>query len=156
MKHLIAITLVAFFCVSTALAQKQTAIKPASVYKQDGITFASPNQLGWLLLKSDKLETIFEKRDKDEVSNASVKTIKIKIFETDKERLTNFEAMKKEELSKLKQDHLHFNYIKFKGAACLLYDGIFPIEKTSLSNFAYLTSEVICVRTRTLRIRLFK
>ena len=137
MKHLIAIILVAFFCVSAALAQKQTTIKPASVYKQDGTTFASPNESGWSLLKTDKSETVFEKRGADEISNASVKTIKTKTFETDKERLAGWETLKQEEFSKLKQDHLHFNYTKFKGAMCLRYDGIFPMEKTSSNNFAY-------------------
>ena len=37
----------------------------------------------------------------------------------------------------MKQDHLHYNYVKFKGAACLRYDAIFPSEKTSSSSYAY-------------------
>ena len=45
-----------------------------SLTRQRG--FASPNQPGWELLKTDKLETVLEKRDKDraivfEFSNCS-------------------------------------------------------------------------------------
>ncbi len=137
MKPLIVIILAAIFCVSAALAQKQTPINPASVYTQDGITFASPNQSGWLLLKSDKLETIFEKRDKDALSNASVKIIQTKTFETDEERLKSFEAMKKEDLSNLERDSLHFNYVRFKGSMCLEYDGIFKLDGASELKFKY-------------------
>ena len=130
MKHIIVILVIAMFCVNALFAQKQTSIKPASVYKQDGITFASPNQPGWTLSKSDKLETVFEKRDKDAVSSASVKTIKTESFETDKERLTGFETLKKEELSSLNRDSIHFNYGRFKDSMCLQYDGIFKLEET--------------------------
>lgn len=126
----------AFFCVVLS-AQAQTSIKPASIYDQDGITVVSPNQTGWALLKTDKSETVFEKRGEGGIFNASVKSVRTKTFETDKERLAAWEALKQEEFSKLKQDHLHYNYVKFKGAACLRYDAIFPIEKTSASNFAY-------------------
>ena len=131
------ILVIAMFCVNIAFAQKQTSIKPASVYKQDGITFASPNQSGWTLLKSDKLETVFEKQDKDAVSNASVKTIKTETFETDKDRLTNFEALKKEELSKMIRDSVHFNYVRFKGLMCLQYDGVFKFDETTTPKFEY-------------------
>ena len=137
MKHLIVILVIAMFCVNVAFAQKQTLIKPASVYKQDGITFASPNQSGWTLSKSDKLETVFEKRDKDAVSSASVKTIKTKTFETDKERLNSFEALKKEDLSSLNRDSLHFNYVRFKGSMCLQYDGIFKLDGTAAPKLEY-------------------
>ena len=131
------ILVIAMFCVNIAFAQKQTSIKPASVYKQDGITFASPNQSGWVLLKSDKLETVFEKRDKDSVSNASVKTTKTKTFETDKDRLTSFETIKQEELSDLNRDSLHFNYVRFKGSRCLQYDGIFKLDETAAPKLEY-------------------
>jgi hypothetical protein len=118
-------------------AQAQTSIKPAGIYHQDGITVVSPHQSGWALQKTDKSETVFEKRGEGGILNASVKTIRTKTFETDKDRLAGWEALKQEELSKLQQDHLHFNNIRFKGAACLRYDGIFPMEKTTSSNFAY-------------------
>jgi hypothetical protein len=137
MKRFIVIFLTLMFGVNNALAQKQTSIKPASVYQQDGITFASPNQSGWTLLKSDKVETVFEKRDKDAISNASVKTVKTETFETDKDRLNRFEALKKEDLSSLKRDSLHFNYVRFKGLMCLQYDGIFPLDATLTPKLKY-------------------
>ena len=94
MKHLFVIIVSAMLCVNNALTQSQTSIKPASVFQQDGITFASPNQSGWVLVKSDKQETVFEKRDQDAASKASVKSIKTKSFATDRERLIGFEALK--------------------------------------------------------------
>ena len=136
MKHFIVIIATALFCVAVS-GQAHKSIKPASIYHQDETTVVSPNQSGWALLKTDQSETVFEKRDEDGILNASVKTIRTKTFETEKERLVGYEALKQEELSKLEQDHLHFNYEKFKGAACLRYDGIFPVEKTASNNFAY-------------------
>ena len=117
-------------------AQAQTSIKPASIYDQEGITVVAPNQPGWILLKTDKSETVFEKRDRRGIFNASVRIIRTKTFETDKDRLTGWEALKQEEFSKLKQDHLHFNYTKFKGVVCLRYDARFPLEKTT-NKFAH-------------------
>jgi len=137
MKHLLVVIVSAMFCVNIALAQRQTSINPASVYQLDGITFASPNQSGWVLLKSDKLETVFEKRDKDAASRASVKTIKTKTFATDKERLIGFEALKKEELSNLNRDSIHFNYVRLKSLMCLQYDGIFKLDAAAMPNFEY-------------------
>jgi hypothetical protein len=136
MNHFIVIIATALFCVAVS-ARAQTSIKPASIYDQDGITVVSPNQSGWVLLKTDKSETVFEKRGEGGILNASVKTIRTKTFETDKDRLAGWEALKQEEFSKLKQDHIHFNYTRFKGAMCLLYDGIFPLEKTSSNKFAH-------------------
>jgi hypothetical protein len=136
MNHLIVMIATAlFFAAASALAQ--TSIKPASIYDHDGITVVSPNQPGWTLLKADKSETVFEKRGEGGILNASVKTIRTKTFETDKDRLAGWETLKQEELSKLKLDSLHFYYTRFKGGSCLQYDGIFPTEKTPLSNFAY-------------------
>ncbi len=137
MKHLIIIILIALFSAVAVSAQAQTSIKPAAIYDQNGITVVSPNQPEWTLLKTDKSETAFEKRGEDGISSAGVKIIKTKIFETDKERLAGWEAIKQEELGKLKQDHLHFNNVRFKGMPCLLYDGIFPLEKTSSNKFAH-------------------
>jgi hypothetical protein len=136
MNHFIVIIAAVLFCAAVS-AQAQTSIKPASIYKQGGITVVSPNQPGWTLLKTDKSETVFEKRDESGILNASVKIVRTKTFETDKDRLAGWEALKQEEFSKLKQDHLHFNYTRFKGATCLRYDAIFPLEKTSSNNFAY-------------------
>lgn len=124
------IFVIAIFCVDIVFAQKQASIKPAGSYKQDGIKFLSPDQAGWTLLKSDKLETVFEKRDTDAVSNASVKTIKTEAFETDKDRLAGFEAMKTKDLSSMDRDSIHFNYVTFKGLKCVQYDGIFKVKET--------------------------
>ena len=140
MKHLIVIIVTALFSAAVS-APAQTSIKPASIYDQDGITVVSPNQSGWALLKTDKSETVFEKRGEDGILSASVKTIKTKTFETDNDRLAGWEALKQEELSKLKHDSIHFDYMRFKGAMCLRYDGIFPIEKTPSSKFAYFNLE---------------
>jgi hypothetical protein len=130
------VMIAAFFCLAVS-ARAQTSIKPASIYDQHGITVASPNQPGWILLKTDKSETVFEKRDESGIFNASVKIIRTETFETEKDRLTGWEALKQEEFSKLKQDHLHFNYTKFKSVMCLLYDAIFPLDKTSANRFAH-------------------
>ena len=56
---------------------------------------------------------------------------------TEKEQVIGWEALKQEEFSKLKQDHLHFNYVRFKDALCLRYDAIFPLEKRSANEFAH-------------------
>lgn len=137
MKHLTVIILAVLVCAGAVSAQEPSSIKPASLYHQDGVTVVSPNQSGWALLKTDKSQTAFEKRGESGILNASVKTIRTKTFETDKDRLAGWEALKQEEFSKLKQDHIHFNYTRFKGAMCLRYDGIFPLEKTASNNFAY-------------------
>ncbi|HMG73831.1 MAG TPA: hypothetical protein VK582_10050 [Pyrinomonadaceae bacterium] len=136
MNHLIVIIGATLFYAAVS-APAQTSIKPASIYDQDGITVVSPNQPGWILLTIGKSETVFEKRDESGIFNASVKIIRTKTFETEKDRLTGWEALKQEEFSKLKQDHLHFNYTRFKGAVCLRYDAIFPLEKTSSNKFAH-------------------
>jgi hypothetical protein len=137
MNHFRVIIAAALFCAAVS-AQAQTSIKPASIYHQDGIIVVLPNQSGWALLKTDKSETVFEKRGEGGILNASVKTIRTKTFETERDRPAGWEALKQEELSKLKLDSLHFDNTRFKGAMCLRYDGIFPIEKTPpSSNFAY-------------------
>jgi hypothetical protein len=136
MNHFRVIIAATLLCAAVS-AQAQTSIKPASIHHQDGITVVSPNQPGWILLRTGKSETVFEKRDESGIFNASVKIIRTKTFETEKDRLTGWEALKQEEFSKLKQDHLHFNYTRFKGAVCLRYDAIFPLEKTSSSKFAH-------------------
>ena len=97
MKYLIVIVLVAFSCASAALTQTQSPINPASIFNQVGVTVVSPNQPGWVLLKSSKSETVFEKRDKDEVLMASVKNIRTKVFDNDKDLLVSLETLKKDD-----------------------------------------------------------
>lgn len=139
MKYLTAVILIAAFCFSAASAQeKQSAIKPASVYNQELVKLVSPNQAGWVLLQSNNSETFFEKRSKDEILNANVKTIKTKIFDNEKDLLASLEAMKEEELtSRYKKDSLHFNYVRFKKTRCLQYDGVFNFKEATTPKFDY-------------------
>jgi len=136
MRLLLTIVIAAFFA-NVAVAQTQSSIDPASAYHQNGTTFTSPNESGWVLLKAEELETVFERRDKDSVSNASVRTIKTGSFRTDNERLARFEALKKEDLSKLIRDSIHFNYVRFKRLSCLQYDGIFKPQAPTMPKFEY-------------------
>ena len=137
MKSLILIVLVAVVCASAVPAPEQSPINPASTYDQDGVTIVSPNQPGWVLIKSSKSETVFEKRLKEEILIANVKTFRTKIFDNDKDLLVSLETLKKEELSKLKRDSVHFNYVRFKGSPCVQYDGIFKPDEASLPRFEY-------------------
>lgn len=125
MKRLIVIVLVTVACANAVVAQEQASINPASIYQLGGVTFVSPNQPGWVLLQSGKSLTTFQKRVEGQVLNASVKTIRTKVFDNDNDLLTSLEALKVEELSKLKRDSVHFNYVSFKASPCVQYDGIF-------------------------------
>jgi hypothetical protein len=95
MNHLKAIALVTVVCANAVLAQEQSSINPASIYHQVGVTIVSPNQPGWVLLQSSNLETVFEKRVKDEILIAQIKTIKTKIFDNHKDLLISLETLKK-------------------------------------------------------------
>ena len=137
MNRLIVMVLVIVACANPVLAQEQASIKPAGIYHLGGVTLVSPNQPGWVLLQSGESLIAFQRRAKDEVLNASVKTIKTKVFDNDKELLTSLEALKVEELSKLKKISVHFNYVRFKASPCVQYDGIYTGD-TSSPNFEYL------------------
>lgn len=125
MNRLMAIVLTTVACASALFAQQQASIKPASIYHLGEVTVVSPNQPGWVLLQSNNLSLAFQKRVEDEVLDASVKTITTKVFDNDKDLLTSLEALKVDELSKLKRDSVHFNYLRFKSSTCVQYDGIF-------------------------------
>jgi hypothetical protein len=118
-------------------AQGPSPIKPASIYHQGSVTVVSPNQPGWLLLQASKSETVFARRAADKIASASVKTIKTKVFENERDLLIGLEALKQEELNKLKRDSLHFNYVRFKGSPCVQYDGIFKVEGAAAHRFEY-------------------
>ena len=137
MNRLMVIALVTVSCASAVLTQERSSIKPAGIYRRIGVTVVSPNQPGWVLLQASKSETVFEKRGADEIVSANVKTIKTKIFDNDKELMVSLEALKKEELSKLKRDSIHFNYVRFKGTRCVQYDGIFTSDGASAPKFEY-------------------
>ena len=136
MKRLIVIVLVTVACANAVLAQEQASINPASIYHLGGVTFVSPNQPGWVLLQSGESLITFQKRVEGQVLNASVKTIRTKVFDNDNDLLTSLEALKVEELSKLKKDSVHFNYVRFKASPCVQYDGIFTGD-ASAPNFKY-------------------
>jgi len=138
MKHLIVVILFAVLGVGGVSAQEKSSINPASVYNLDAVTVVSPNQAGWALLQSNKSETVFEKRAKDEILTANVKTLKTKIFDNAQDLLMSLEAMKKEELERqYKQDSLHFNYVRFKATRCLQYDGVFNFKEATTPKFEY-------------------
>lgn len=136
MNRSIVIVLVTVACANAVLAQKPASIDPASIYHLGGVTIVSPNQPGWVLVQSNKSLIGFQKRGQGEVLDASVKTIRTKVFDNDKDLLTSLEALKVEELSKLKKVSVHFNYVRFKASPCVQYDGIFTGD-TSEANFAY-------------------
>ena len=136
MNRLIVLVLVTVACANAVLAQKQASINPASNYHLAGVTVVSPNQPGWVLLQSNKSLIDFQKRGEGEVLNASMKTFKTKVFDNDNELLTSLEALKVEELSKLKKVSVHFNYVRFKASPCVQYDGIFTGD-TSAPNFEF-------------------
>jgi len=107
------------------LAQHQTRVKPGTVYHLNGITVVSPNQTGWELLQSTETELALQKKLDDAITNAGVKIFKTQVFDNDQDLLKGLEALKQEELNKLKRDSVHFNYINFKGSPCVQYDGLY-------------------------------
>src|SRR5688572_13679293 len=119
MKRLIVIVLTTVAFANALSAQEPPSIKPASIYHLSGVSVVTPNQPGWVLLQSSKSLLAFQKRVEGEVLNASVKTIKTKVFDNDEDLLASLEALKVEELSKLKKDSVHFNYVRFKASPCL-------------------------------------
>jgi hypothetical protein len=137
MNHLIVIVLVTVSCANAVLAQVQSSVNPASIYHQGKVTVVSPNQPGWVLLQSNKSETVFQKRVVGEIVIANVKTIQTKILDNDKDLLISLETLKQEELSKLKVDSVHYNYVRFKGSPCVQYDGIFKGDGVSAPKFEY-------------------
>lgn len=132
MNRLIVIILTTVACANALLAQEPPSIKPASLYHLGGVTVVTPNQPGWVLLQSSKSLITFQKRVEGEVLNASVKTIRTKTVANDEDLLVSLEALKVEELSKLKKDSVHFNYVRFKASPCVQYDGIFTVTRRRL------------------------
>lgn len=132
MNRLAPVVLVTVVLAHALFAQKQASIKPASIFQLGGVTIVSPNQPGWVLLKSNESLVAFQKEVEGEVLNASVKLIKTKVFDNDEELLKSLEALKDNELSQLKRDSVHFNYVRFKAAPCVQYDGIFTGDASTL------------------------
>jgi len=118
--------LAAFACAGIVFAQgKQTAVKPESIYRRDGLTFVSPAQPGWTLFQSSASLQELRKQSANEVLSISVKAIAMTTPDDDEKLMREFEALKVAELSKLQRDSVHFNYGRFKGRACVQYDGVF-------------------------------
>lgn len=137
MNRLFAIGLFTLACASAVLAQKQPSVSPASIHHLDGVTVVSPNQPGWVLTHPNKSHLGFQKRGESEIQNASVKIISTKVFDSEQDLLISLEALKVEELSKLKKVSVHFNHVRFKASPCVQYDGIFTGD-TSVPNFEFL------------------
>ena len=135
MNRLPAIVLVTVVLASALFAQEPASINPASTYQLGGVTIVSPNQPGWVKRSNESL-VAFRKEVEDEVLNASVKLIKTNVLDNDEELLRSLEALKEKELSKLKKDSVHFNYLRFKAAPCVQYDGIFTGD-ASAPKFKY-------------------
>ncbi|HEV2903815.1 MAG TPA: hypothetical protein VGW32_02145, partial [Pyrinomonadaceae bacterium] len=135
MNRLPGIVLVTVVLANALLAQEQVSINPASIYHLGGVTIVSPNQPGWVKRSTESL-VAFRKEVEHEVLNASVKLIQTKVFDNDEDLLRNQEALKEKEVSKLKKDSVHFNYVRFKAAPCVQYDGIFTGD-ASAPKFKY-------------------
>lgn len=109
--------------------------KPGKKYKQMGTKLASPKDADWRLVKSEKMETVFEKVTANKKFKAFVKTAKIPVYETDKELLANLEKLKMAEVDEKNRDSIHFNHIGYKSTPCLQYDGIFNAPDTGYKHF---------------------
>jgi hypothetical protein len=121
-------TLVLLVSAFTGLAMAQgnpRSVKPESTYRRDGLTFMSPNEPGWSLLQDTGSLTSFRRQTEAELLDAKVKVIEIDPTKDDEAVMKDLETLKKAELSELRRDSLHFNYVKFKEAPCVQYDGVF-------------------------------
>lgn len=106
-------------------------IKPGKKYRQSGAKLASPNEPDWSVVKSEALETAFSKSTADKKFTAFVKTVKIPVYESERDLLVNLEKLKMAEIDEANRDSLHFNYTQYKSAPCLQYDGIFNAPQTA-------------------------
>lgn len=140
MKYLNKFAFVVLFACSVVIsAQDQPSlVKPGTAYKQNAVKFRSPKQTGWTLKKSEKEETLLEKAATVEVLFASVKTIKTKHFDEERELLSHLESMKRDELlSNHVRDSLHFNYVTYKETPCVQYDGVFNFKEEAKSTYKF-------------------
>lgn len=141
MRHLLAIVFAASICVVTATvtvpAQGSSSVRPSTLYERSGVTFASPNELGWTVLITTSSEMTFESRTKAAVSTAGIKTLKTKVFETEEDRLAGWESLKSDALQELKlpKDSIHFMYVRFKGRRCVQYDASYPLDAKTAPKF---------------------
>lgn len=115
---------------NTSAQAESRKTKPGKKYKQIGAKLASPNDTDWRMVKSEKMETVFEKETADKKFKAFVKTAKIPVYETDRELLVNLEKLKMAEVDEKNRDSIHYNYLGYKSTQCLQYDGIFGAPGT--------------------------
>jgi len=132
--------LAAVFSVGTSIGQGPGLIEPGRVYQWQGLTVMSPDEPGWTLATSDGTRIVFERRNDQEILQASVSFIKTKVYETDADLFAGLEPLKEEEWKALKVDHLHFNSMGAKGGGgpFLQYDAIFNLDDTVAPGFRYL------------------
>ena len=119
--------LVCIFFVSA-----QSAIEPGEHFKLNGVRLASPDQNGWHISKSDKLEIIFDFSGDGKTSRAFAKVGPSNALTGSGKFFEEFEVLKTSELENLenlKRDSLHFNKTSFNEVVCMQYD-------SSLKNLA--------------------
>ncbi len=107
-----------------------SGMKAGKRYKQSGAKLISPNEPNWRIVKAEAMETAFDKETADKKFKASVKTAKIPLYESDKELLENLEKRKIAEIDETNRDSIHYNYVKYKSATCVQYDGVFNAPNT--------------------------
>jgi hypothetical protein len=74
---------------------------------------------------ADSMEAVFQKRTADSSVRLVAYAMATDSFADDQPFLKFAEARQEAALSGLQRVSIHFNYTRFKGAACLQYDGIF-------------------------------
>mgnify|MGYP001565544338 CR=1 FL=1 len=134
MRHFALFIFAVAFLAVVGEAQDTKPIKPATTYRLGGASIITPDQPDWVLLKSDTVQIVIEKRTKDEVMNASIKTLKVKPFASELETQQGLEAFKNEEIDKPNRDSLHYMYVRFKGLSCVQYDGNLVLDPAASPN----------------------
>jgi len=127
-----------FLSVSISAQPKSPIIKPEKTYKQSGVKMVSPNQTGWQIIKSEKLETVFGKTNSEAEYKVFARTKTIPDYENTNDLLKSLEAMKQAELNDSNRDSLHYNYQKeFNETPCVQYDGIFKNDAAEAPGYKY-------------------
>jgi hypothetical protein len=90
-----------------------------------GATVTPPRDSGWALVRSDKAGVIFEKREGASTARISARTFQIDSVTGDSAFFAFAEARRQQELHSLARVSFHLDHKRFKGTACLRYDGIF-------------------------------
>lgn len=106
---------------------------------QLGVIVRAPTQSGWTMLKSNERETRFQGTIANEIVVASSQTLMASEFGEGDDLLARLESWKESQLvdSGLKRDSLHFYRLRFKGMACLGYDGVYQSGSESENHFNF-------------------